>query len=81
MNRNSLGLNLKQKVEVEFVWNTLLCLKTSSDLQFLMCFIAKIEKALRGEEMSIGGDLEIYLGIWRGGDRFGGEEIDLEGRR
>ncbi|KRX59571.1 hypothetical protein T09_10090 [Trichinella sp. T9] len=59
MNRNSLGLNLKQKV----VWNTLLCLKTSSDLQFLMCFIAKIEKALRG------------------GDRFGGEEIDLEGRR
>ncbi|KRY24757.1 hypothetical protein T03_16465 [Trichinella britovi] len=46
-----------------------------------MCFIAKIEKALRGEEMSIGGDLERYLGIWRGGDRFGGEEIDLEGRR
>ncbi|KRX46497.1 hypothetical protein T05_126 [Trichinella murrelli] len=50
------------------------------NLKFLMCFIAKIEKALRGEEMSI-GDLEIYLGIWRGGDRFGGEEIDLEGRR
>ncbi|KRY08314.1 hypothetical protein T12_16531 [Trichinella patagoniensis] len=41
MNRNSLGLNLK------VVWNTLLCLKTSSDFQFLMCFIAKIEKALR----------------------------------
>ncbi|KRX21947.1 hypothetical protein T07_10044 [Trichinella nelsoni] len=43
MNRNSLGLNLK------VVWNTLLCLKTSvirSDLQFLMRFIAKIEKAL-----------------------------------
>ncbi|KRY53925.1 hypothetical protein T03_451 [Trichinella britovi] len=74
MNRNSLGLNLK------VVRNTLFFLKTSSDLQFLMCFIAKIEKALRfkGEEMSI-GDLE--GGIWRGGDRFGGEEIDLEGRR
>ncbi|KRX63335.1 hypothetical protein T09_4238 [Trichinella sp. T9] len=42
------------------------CKKCQGSLElilYLMCFIAKIEKALRG------------------GDRFGGEEIDLEGRR